>query len=60
MSFVIFLVFLKSNLAVFINNQLQTSVGQRAMVELRLRVLGLKVRFTAAFSVVRVLLAKLS
>ncbi|PFX21648.1 Guanine exchange factor for Rac 30 [Stylophora pistillata] len=31
-----------SNVAVFINNKLQTSVGQKAMVELRSRVEGLK------------------
>ena len=42
--------FLKGNLAVYINNQLQTTVGQKAMVELRSRVIGLKVRFTIIFS----------
>ena len=38
--------FTKSNLAVYINNQLQTTVGQKAMVDLRSRVEGLKVRNT--------------
>ena len=38
--------FTKSNLAVYINNQLQTTVGQKAMVDLRSRVMGLKVRYT--------------
>jgi len=32
---------------VFINNQLQTTVGQKAMVELRSRIEGLKVRIAA-------------
>lgn len=41
---------LKSNLAVYINNQLQTTVGQKAMVELRSRVMGLKVRYTTKSS----------
>ena len=41
-----FVMFTKSNLAVYINNQLQTTVGQKAMVDLRSRVEGLKVRNT--------------
>ena len=35
--------FLQEHLAVYINNQLQTEVGKKAMEQLRLQVLGLKV-----------------
>lgn len=38
--------FTKSDLAVYINNQLQTTVGLKAMAELRTTVQGVKVRFT--------------